>query len=55
MPTGIADVVSFRGEPPAPTVDFPRPERLVRGNPARTTWDWYTDPTERVFAGEWAC
>lgn len=55
MPTGTAQIVSFRGTSPNPTVDHPRPDRLVRGNPARTTWDWYTDPTERVYAGEWAC
>lgn len=37
-----------------PTVDHPRPDRLVSGNPARTTWDWYSHPGERLFAGVWA-
>jgi uncharacterized cupin superfamily protein len=48
-------IVSFQDPPPTPTVDHPRPDRLVVGDPARTTWNRYTDPSERVFAGEWAC
>lgn len=55
MPIGVSNIVSFRGPPPSPTADHPRPERLVRGNPERQTWSWFSDRTEKVFAGEWAC
>jgi len=36
-------------------VDHPRPERRVAGNPQRTTWNHYTNPTGEVFAGIWSC
>ena len=37
-----------------PTTDHPKPERLERGNPIRTTWNHYSDPTGHVHAGVWA-
>ena len=33
--------------------DRPRPDRLVTGNPLRTTWNHYEDAG--VSAGTWAC
>lgn len=38
-----------------PEFDHPRPERLVRGNPQRTTWNHYTNASGEVFAGIWSC
>ncbi len=55
MRRGAADVVSFQDPLPEPTADRPRPERLVRGNPERRTWNLYTDPSDTVYAGIWAC
>lgn len=39
----------------APEIDYPRPERLVKGNPKRTTWLTYENGTGEVFAGIWSC
>ena len=37
----------------APEIDYPRPDRLVSGNPTRTTWNHYE--TDGVSAGLWEC
>lgn len=55
MPANTLDIVSFSGPRPAPSVDHPRPDRLLRGDPVRTTWSYFEHPSQRVFAGEWAC
>lgn len=39
----------------SPSYDRPRPERLVQGNPARTTWEHYANPSGEVSCGVWAC
>lgn len=46
--------IQFSRQTIEPTTDHPRPERLVRGNPLRTTWNHYTDPSEQLNAGIWA-
>ena len=40
-----------------PDIDHPRPERLVRGNPRRETWNVWDDalPAGRVYSGVWRC
>lgn len=40
-----------------PTIDHPRPERLIRGNPLRETWNRVDDalPAGRVYCGVWRC
>ena len=35
----------FAASSPAPTYDRPRPERLVAGNPLRTTWEHFLSTT----------
>lgn len=52
---GVERIVSFQDPAGVPTVDHPRPDRLVAGNPERRTWNRFTDPTESVFAGAWEC
>jgi len=52
---GVESIVSFQGPLGAPTVDHPRPDRLVAGNPERRTWNLYADPSDAVWAGIWAC
>jgi uncharacterized cupin superfamily protein len=37
-----------------PEVDCPRPERLVTGNPERTTWNHYSNASGEVLAGVWS-
>jgi uncharacterized cupin superfamily protein len=45
--------LSYDEPTPLPEIDFPKPERLISGNPKRTTWNRYE--RDGVFAGEWAC
>ncbi|QLG87372.1 DUF861 domain-containing protein [Chitinibacter bivalviorum] len=35
--------------------DRPRPDRLVSGNPNRTTWTHYTSNDQMLSCGIWAC
>ncbi len=48
-------IIAFSQQHTTPDTDYPRPERLVKGNPQRTTWNHYTNDTSEVFAGVWAC
>ena len=43
----------FTGASIAPAYDRPRPDRLVAGNPQRTTWNHYEHAG--MSAGVWAC
>lgn len=38
-----------------PVHDHPRPDRLVHGNPLRSTWNHYTDAAGELSVGIWAC
>lgn len=42
---------------PSPQTDHPRPERLLRGNPLRETWNFLTasQPAGDVHVGVWRC
>jgi uncharacterized cupin superfamily protein len=51
----IRGVVAFGDPLGEPVVDHPRPERRVRGDPERRTWNLYDDPAGRMSAGIWAC
>ncbi|HSC81120.1 MAG TPA: cupin domain-containing protein [Chitinolyticbacter sp.] len=46
-------IVALGGLQPEPVYDRPRPERLVSGNPLRTTWEYYAQ--RGVSSGIWAC
>ncbi len=37
----------------APTIDYPHPDRLVSGNPKRSTWNHYE--AQGVSSGLWEC
>ncbi len=43
----------FTGATTSPEFDRPRPDRLVSGNPNRTTWNHYE--SSGVSAGLWEC
>jgi uncharacterized protein len=47
--------IAFKNQQTSPEYDYPRPDRLVTGNPKRTTWNHYTNATDEVFSGVWAC
>ncbi|MGE0114309.1 MAG: cupin domain-containing protein [Steroidobacteraceae bacterium] len=48
-------IIAFSQQQTAPEYDHPRPDRLVTGNPRRTTWNHYSNDSGEVFAGIWAC
>ncbi len=47
--------VSFYDAAPTPTIDFPKADRLVHGNPQRTTWLRHKNSALGFYCGEWAC
>lgn len=40
---------------PEPAYDRPRPDRLVEGNPLRTTREYFQAPAGDLSAGIWSC
>lgn len=46
-------LIPFKTQATAPETDYPRADRLIKGNPKRTTWNHYTNATGEVFSGEW--
>ncbi|WP_148714923.1 cupin domain-containing protein [Chitinolyticbacter meiyuanensis] len=46
-------IIAFNGVQPEAVYDRPRPDRLVSGNPLRTTWEHYAQ--RGVSSGVWAC
>lgn len=49
-----ARIQLFREQTTAAEFDHPRPDRLVNGNPQRTTWNHFTNRSAEMFAGVWA-
>jgi uncharacterized cupin superfamily protein len=45
----------FSAQSPEAAFDRPRPDRLVAGNPLRTTWEHFASPTGDLNCGIWAC
>ena len=45
----------FSARQPAPVFDRPRPDRLLAGNPQRTTWEHFLTANGDLSAGIWAC
>lgn len=45
----------FAAATPEPSYDRPRPDRLVAGNPLRTTHEHFVAPAGDLSAGIWAC
>jgi uncharacterized cupin superfamily protein len=54
-PDKPAALTAFASATPAPTNDRPRADRLVRGNPLRTTWQHFAAAAGDMTAGVWAC
>ncbi|WER45081.1 cupin domain-containing protein [Cupriavidus sp. WKF15] len=53
--TASVRLIDFQAAAPAPTHDRPRPDRLVAGNPDRTTWTHYSARHGDFDCGIWAC
>lgn len=45
----------FAQQEPPPSHDRPRPERLVKGNPGRITYEHFLSMRGDLSAGIWAC
>lgn len=45
----------FSATTPEPSYDRPRPDRLLQGNPLRTTHEHFLAATGQVSAGIWQC
>lgn len=50
----MSQIIAF-AEPVEPEFDRPRPDRLVKGNPLRTTWNHFTAAGGDLSAGIWSC
>lgn len=55
MQQPTAKLAIFAAQIPEPSHDHPRPDRLVRGNPLRTTWEHFLSANGDLSAGIWAC
>lgn len=51
----MSKLIEFSTVDCLPAIDLPRAERLVSGNPARTTWELYSNSSGEVSCGVWAC
>ena len=47
-------LVDFKQQQTEPETDHPRPDRIVSGNPKRTTWNHFTSSSGEVSAGVWS-
>jgi uncharacterized cupin superfamily protein len=47
-------LVEFKHQRTEPEVDHPRPERVISGNPKRTTWNHFTSSSGEMSAGVWS-
>ncbi|MGO4325566.1 cupin domain-containing protein [Cupriavidus sp. 2TAF22] len=54
MTASLPRLADFRTDP-TPSHDRPRPDRLVSGNPERTTWTHYSAGRGDFDCGVWAC
>ncbi|TDR33091.1 cupin domain-containing protein [Hydromonas duriensis] len=50
----MARIQLFSDTPPAPEYDHPRPDRIVSGQPKRTTWNHFTNNSGEVYMGIWS-
>ena len=50
----MPSIIAFGRQTVHPEYDCPRPDRVIEGNPRRTTWNHYANASGEVFAGVWA-
>ncbi|HEX5363979.1 MAG TPA: cupin domain-containing protein, partial [Gallionella sp.] len=51
----MSRLISFAQADSSPGYDHPKAERLVAGNPLRTTREHYVNSSGEVSCGVWAC
>lgn len=51
----MAHIVAFAQQSPQPEYDRPRQNRLLEGNPLRTTWSHYQSSNGEFSCGVWQC
>ena len=51
----MPNIVAFTLQNPQPEYDFPRPDRLVSGNPQRMARNHYTNDGGEFCCGIWEC
>lgn len=51
----MQQIIAITQHGQAPAIDYPRPERLLDGNPRRETWNVFDSHDGAVAAGIWAC
>lgn len=51
----MVKLIPFAKVTTSPVFDHPRRDRLVAGDPARTTWEHYANASGEVSCGVWAC
>lgn len=51
----MPELTVFSRQAPAPVHDHPRPDRLVSGNPLRTTYEHFLSANGKLSAGIWTC
>lgn len=51
----MPSLIAFSSTVSSPSHDHPKPERLVAGNPLRTTWEHYSNASGEISSGVWAC
>ena len=55
MSASSPSLTVFATANPVASIDYPRPERLVQGNPRRSTREFFTSSDQRRSAGIWSC
>ncbi len=55
MSATMPHLIAFSRAVSTPSHDCPRPERLVAGNPLRTTWEHYSNRSGEISCGIWTC
>ncbi|QDQ28106.1 DUF861 domain-containing protein [Chitinimonas arctica] len=50
----MSTVTLFSQQQPALEQDHPRPERLLTGNPLRSTWNHFINGSKEMYSGIWA-
>lgn len=51
----MSKLTVFSARQPTPVFDRPRSDRLLAGNPQRTTWEHFRTASGDLSAGIWAC
>lgn len=49
----LPQISLYDGVNVTPSQDYPKPERLVNGNPLRTTWAHYENDAQGLYTGLW--